>query len=329
MIDLGNWAGMGGESEYVEAPIKDGQGHLTYTMVNRYGQGLIFRLRPSGALFCTNPFYLVIVLIATFASLKIVDIIMDVIVQYLIPCSVSKLFKAKKSEIVSKADEDRELGMKAALAAAAFGSFDPDKNGLIEMEDIARVFGHMQMPGLDATKAHSMAWRIMHKTGYDTKHDGRNRYCLPSTDEQVKAGEKPTLSFADFVDLTSDAGFSFEHYIKHVRDAGTKVARDDAYYAETLASCVAAFDKVQGRGSLTSPAHGRKYRRSTSADNGDVLGPAHAVTSTSTSCTKDSSDISVEIQEPLCSEQQAQPCSDRLDALVQPMQQAEAVAADQ
>ena len=53
---------------------------------------------------------------------------------------------------LSKANEDRELGMKAALAAAAFGNFDPDKNGVIEMEDIARVFGHMKMDGLDADK---------------------------------------------------------------------------------------------------------------------------------------------------------------------------------
>lgn len=42
--------------------------------------------------------------------------------------------------------------MKAAMAAAAFGTFDPDKNGVIEMEDIARVFGSMKMKGLDAEK---------------------------------------------------------------------------------------------------------------------------------------------------------------------------------
>ena len=53
---------------------------------------------------------------------------------------------------LSQANEDRELGMKAALAAAAFGNFDPDKNGVIEIEDIARVFGHMKMDGLDADK---------------------------------------------------------------------------------------------------------------------------------------------------------------------------------
>ena len=42
--------------------------------------------------------------------------------------------------------------MKAALAAAAFASFDPDKNGVVEMEDIARVFGHIKTDGLDAEK---------------------------------------------------------------------------------------------------------------------------------------------------------------------------------
>ena len=42
--------------------------------------------------------------------------------------------------------------MKAALAAVAFNSFDPDKNGVVEMEDIARVFGHIKTDGLDAEK---------------------------------------------------------------------------------------------------------------------------------------------------------------------------------
>ena len=154
-IDLGSWAGLGGESEYVDAPVSDAQGHLTYKLVSRFGQGLLFRLRPAGLLYAANPVYIIGVAVAIFLSLSILNVVMDVIVKFLIPGGVSRLMKAKKSEIVSKEDEDRELGMKAALAAAAFGNFDPDGNGLIEMEDIVRVFAQMDMPGLDAAKVQS------------------------------------------------------------------------------------------------------------------------------------------------------------------------------
>ena len=158
-IDLSSWAGLGGESEYVEGPVSDAQGHLTYKLVSRYSQGLLFRLRPAGLLYAANTRYLLLVALAIFASLKFVDVVMDVIVKFCIPGGVSRLMKAKKSEIVSKDDEDRELGMKAALAAAAFGKFDPDGNGLVEMEDLVRVFAKMACPGLDAAKAQSSSSR--------------------------------------------------------------------------------------------------------------------------------------------------------------------------
>ena len=98
----------------------------------------------------------------------------------------------------------------------------------------------------------------MHKTGDDVKF---------GASEQLE-GEKPALSFANFVDLTSEAGFSFEHYVKHLRDAEkvvnarkwftTESTQDgrsptiDAYFAETLKSCTVAFDKVEKRGGLRS-----------------------------------------------------------------------------
>ena len=50
----------------------------------------------------------------------------------------------------------------------------------------------------------------MHKTGDDVKFGASEQH----------EGEKPALlSFASFMDLTSEAGFSFEHYVKHLRDA--------------------------------------------------------------------------------------------------------------
>ena len=128
-----------------------------------------------------------------------------------------------------------------------------------------------------------MAWRIMHNAGYDTKYEGQSKWCLPSKSEQAKADTQPALSFASFVDLTSNAGLSFEHYLQNLRDAplsdepGTPndtAARDDTYYAKTLASCAAAFDtvrvKVRGRGSPPSgPADSRKHLEATAEDPED------------------------------------------------------------
>eukprot|EP00964_Phaeocystis_antarctica_P131420 scaffold95317_cov68-Phaeocystis_antarctica.AAC.2 len=120
-VELGAWAGLGGESEYVEAPVSDGQGHMTYKMhqpnsnpklgrnptpnqVRRYGQGLIFRLRPGGALYVFEIMYLINVLVAGAVGLAVVKVLMDVIVKYLLPGGVSRLMNSKKSEIVSKAN---------------------------------------------------------------------------------------------------------------------------------------------------------------------------------------------------------------------------------
>ena len=85
----------------------------------------------------------------------------------------------------------------------------------------------------------------MHKTGDDVKFGA----------SEQREGEKPALSFASFVDLTSEAGFSFEHYVKHLRDAEkvvttTSTANIDAYYAKTLTTCTAAFKEVQKKGGL-------------------------------------------------------------------------------
>ena len=128
-----------------------------------------------------------------------------------------------------------------------------------------------------------MAWRIMHNASYDTKYEGKSKWCLPSKSEQAKADKQPALSFSSFVDLTSNAGLSFEHYLQNLRDAplsdepgipNDTAARDDTYYAKTLASCAAAFDtvrvKVRGRDSPPSgPADSRKHLDATAEDPED------------------------------------------------------------
>ena len=118
----------------------------------------------------------------------------------------------------------------------------------------------------------------MNSASYDTKYEGRSKWCLPIKSEQAKVEKQPALSFASFVDLTSNAGLSFEHYLENLRDApGTPndtVARDATYYAKTLASCAAVFDtvrvNVRGRDSPPSgPADSRKHLDATAEDPED------------------------------------------------------------
>ena len=72
--------------------------------MRRYGQGLIFRLRPGGALYVFEIMYLINVLVAGAVGLVLVNILMDFVVKYLLPGGVATLMNAKKSEIVSKAN---------------------------------------------------------------------------------------------------------------------------------------------------------------------------------------------------------------------------------
>ena len=118
----------------------------------------------------------------------------------------------------------------------------------------------------------------MNSAGYDTKYEGGSKWCLPIKSEHAKVEKQPALSFASFVDLTSNAGLSFEHYLENLRDApGTPhdtVARDDTYYAKALASCAAVFDtvrvNVRGRDSPPSgPADSRKHLDASAEDPED------------------------------------------------------------
>ena len=112
----------------------------------------------------------------------------------------------------------------------------------------------------------------MHKTGDDVKFGASEQH----------EGEQPALSFASFVDLTSEAGFSFDHYVKHLKDAEKAVSARrwfptistanvrapniDAYYAKTLKTCTAAFEEVQQKGRL---------RNSSDSSRSEGLGLGH------------------------------------------------------
>ena len=78
------------------------------------------------------------------------------------------MLRNKRQEIVSKKSEFAEIGMKAALAAASYRSFDPDNNGSIEAVDIVKVFAHVE--GVSWEQAHAIAHMIL--ADADTSDEG-------------------------------------------------------------------------------------------------------------------------------------------------------------
>ena len=91
-------------------------------------------------------------------SPQVAKILTDIIVFNFLPNGQSVVLRNKRLELVSKKSEFAEIGLKAALAAATYRSFDPDNNGSIEPEDIVRIFAHVD--GVPWEKAHAIGERF-------------------------------------------------------------------------------------------------------------------------------------------------------------------------
>merc|ERR1712185_697323 len=113
--------------------------------------------------------------------LKMANVAADAVAFYCLPGGQSTILRNKRQEIVSKRSEFAEIGMKAALAAATYRSFDPDNNGSIEAVDIVKVFAHVE--GVSAEQAHAIAHMILDDA--DT------------TDEGKVEGGQPGLSYVE------------------------------------------------------------------------------------------------------------------------------------
>ena len=72
------------------------------------------------------------------------------------------MLRNKRQEAVSKRSEFAEIGMKAALNAAKYRSFDPDNNGSIDPVDIIKAFAQVTKgdgtPWVPFEKAHAIAY---------------------------------------------------------------------------------------------------------------------------------------------------------------------------
>jgi hypothetical protein len=112
--------------------------------------------------------YLLSVAVSALVMLKAANLAADAVAFYCLPNGQSTVLRNKRLELVSKRSEFAEIGMKAALAAATYRSFDPDNNGSIEAIDIVRVFAHVE--GVSWEQAHAIAHMILEDA--DTGDEG-------------------------------------------------------------------------------------------------------------------------------------------------------------
>lgn len=157
--EYGTWAGMGSTNVWQSYPQAPRTTPQVFHFVERRRQGVVFQFHVSGAVYVFDWVYLLRVFIQGLVLLKVAKIATDAIVFNFLPNGQSVVLRNKRLELVSKRSEFAEIGLKAALAAATYRSFDPDNNGSIEPEDIVRIFAHVD--GVGWEKAHAIAHTIM------------------------------------------------------------------------------------------------------------------------------------------------------------------------
>ena len=198
--EYGTWTGLGSEKPWVVYPTLPWRVPQDYHIVERQRQGVLFQFHVSGKVFKFDFFYLLNVVVAGLVMLKLANVITDALAFYGLPNGQSTILRNKRQEVVSKRSEFAEIGMKAALLAATYRSFDPDNNGTIEAVDIVRVFAHVE--GVSWKEAHAIAHMIM--ADADTSDDGE------------VAGGPGGLSYIEYMTCVEGDAIDFNEFLKHV-----------------------------------------------------------------------------------------------------------------
>ena len=138
--ELSTWTGLSKESVWVVAPGRPRSVPSDFHLVERARQGILFNFNCTGQVFVLDMMAIVSVLITALVTMNLARMVADAYAFYLLPGGKSTVLRNKRQELVSKRSEFAEIGMKAALAASVYRSFDPDNNGSIEPVDIVRAF---------------------------------------------------------------------------------------------------------------------------------------------------------------------------------------------
>lgn len=171
--------------------------------MERWRHGVLFNFNVTGRVYRFDIFYLLSVAVSTLVLLKAANVAADFVAFYCLPNGQSTILRNKRQEVVSKKSEFAEIGMKAALAAATYRSFDPDNNGSIEAVDIVRVFAHVE--GVSWEQAHAIAHAILHDA--DT------------SDEGEVAGGPGGLSYVEYMTCLEGDAIDFTQFLKNVEPA--------------------------------------------------------------------------------------------------------------
>lgn len=214
--EYGTWTGLGSQAIWVVYPSNpDGTVPQRYHLIERQRQGVLFQFHTSGMIFKFDIFYVLGVLTAALVMIKFADVVADAVAFYMLPNGQSTVLRNKRQELVSKRSEFAEIGMKAALLAATYRSFDPDNNGTIEAVDIVRVFAHVE--GVSWEQAHAIAHMIM--ADADT------------SDEGEVAGGPGGLSYIEYMTCVEGDSIDFADFLKNIEPVKDTVDAEECRLA--------------------------------------------------------------------------------------------------
>ena len=152
------WAGLGPIMSYEQFP--SGEGGRTFHKVERYRQGVVVSFVTVGHVMQFDIKQLVLQLVIGLSLLAAAKGVTESIGYMVCVDKVTKtMIKAKAKERITATSEFAELGMKAAIAATQYATFDPDGNRKIDLVDIARVFAKVE--GITPLQAYTVADMVM------------------------------------------------------------------------------------------------------------------------------------------------------------------------
>ena len=219
-VELATWTAVDVETTWVVHPSLPRDEAQAFHLVEQARHGVLFQFHTSGKVYKFDVFFLLQVLVSAAVMLKLANVLTDAVAFYCLPGGQSTVLRNKRQEIVSKKSEFAEIGMKAALAAASYRSFDPDNNGSIEAVDIVKVFAHVE--GVSWEQAHAIAHMIL--ADADT------------SDEGEAEGGPPGLSYVEYMTCLEGDAIDFDKFLKALHYKKDAPDRDE---------CRLAFEEVR------------------------------------------------------------------------------------
>jgi LSD1 subclass zinc finger protein len=189
-----DWQSVGPQTFYPTYPVGP-TGSQTFHRVVRYPQDLKINFVYNGYAYAFDNFKIITTIIDVIVLLSIAKTIMDFIVFYCLPNGVSLVLRNKRSEITTRQRAFMELGMISAVSVSQFAALDSDKDGTLNLAEIAKVFGSVQ----DVNRDQAM---MIAKTILDVK------------------GNQDGVGFEEFMSMIHGEAITFRQYLKLVKNTG-------------------------------------------------------------------------------------------------------------